>query len=177
MIEPDNPLAEKSAYWSPYAAGLGIGLTLLLTYYVMGHGVGASRAYTQIAAKLLEIEAPAHAQGNTYLSGYLALGSLWRSWIVIEMLGVFLGGLLGALSARRFRFQIERGPKIAELDRLVFALLGGVLVGFGSRLAQGCTSGQALSGGAVLALGSWLFTLSFFLGGYLFAWLVRREWQ
>ncbi|MBI1994334.1 MAG: YeeE/YedE family protein [Deltaproteobacteria bacterium] len=96
---------------------------------------------------------------------------------MIEMFGVLLGGLLGALSARRFQFQIERGPGIAAEDRLVFALLGGILVGFGSRLAQGCTSGQALSGGAVLAVGSWFFTLAFFLGGYLFARVARRQWR
>jgi len=176
-MERDNPPAEKPAYWSAYVAGLAIGLTLILTYYVMGHGVGTSGAYTQLAARMLETEAPEHAQTNIYLRRYLELGPLSQSWIVIEMLGVLLGGFLGALTARRFQFQIERGPKIGEVDRLLFALGGGISVGFGSRLAQGCTSGQALSGGAVLAVGSWLFTLAFFLGGYMFAWLVRREWQ
>lgn len=176
-MERNNPFTEKPAYWSPYVAGLAIGLTLILTYYIMGHGVGASGAYTQLAAKMLEVEAPEHAQTNVYLKGYLELGPLSRSWIVIEMLGVLLGGFLGALTAGRLQFQIERGPGIAAEDRLVFALIGGILVGFGSRLAQGCTSGQALSGGAVLAVGSWSFTLAFFLGGYLFAWLVRREWR
>ena len=169
--------AKQPAYWSPYLAGLAIGLTLILTYYVMGHGVGASGAYTQLAARMLEIEAPAHAQANIYLRRYLELGPLAQSWIVIEMLGVLLGGLLGALTAGRFQFQIERGPGVAAEDRLLFALLGGILVGFGSRLAQGCTSGQALSGGAVLAVGSWFFTLAFFLGGYLFARVARRQWR
>ncbi len=176
-MEQENPPREKPAYWSPYVAGLAIGLTLILTYYVMGHGVGASGGYTQLAARMLEIEAPEHAQTNVYLRRYLELGPFARSWIVIEMLGVLLGGFLGALTAGRFQFQIERGPGLAAEDRLVFALLGGILVGFGSRLAQGCTSGQALSGGAALAVGSWFFTLAFFLGGYLFAWLVRREWR
>lgn len=169
--------AKQPAYWSPYLAGLAIGLTLILTYYVMGHGVGASGAYTQLAAKMLEIEAPEHAATNVYLRRYLELGTLLQSWIVIEMFGVLLGGLLGALTAGRFQFQIERGPGVAAEDRLLFALLGGILVGFGSRLAQGCTSGQALSGGAVLAVGSWLFTLAFFLGGYLFARVARRQWR
>jgi len=176
-VEAKNPAREKAAYWSPYIAGLAIGLTLVLTYYVTGHGIGASGAYTQLAAKLLRLFTPDHAQGNAYLKSYLQLGPLLQSWIAIEMLGVMLGGFLGALTARRWRFQIERGPKIGEGDRLLFALIGGIAVGFGSRLAQGCTSGQALSGGAVLAVGSWLFTLAFFLGGYLFAWLVRREWE
>ena len=175
-MSPGDPASEERAYWSPYVAGLGIGLTLLLTFYIMGHGLGASGAYTQLTAKLLQRVTPDHAQANTYLKDYLG-GSFWQSWIVIEIIGVFLGGLLGALTARRFRFQIERGPHAGRGSRLFLALGGGIAVGFGSRLALGCTSGQALSGGAVLAVGSWLFTLTFFLGGYLVARLVRGEWQ
>ena len=56
------------------------------------------------------------------------------------------------------------------------ALLGGVFMGFGARLARGCTSGQALSGGAVLSVGSWAFMLAVFAGGYALAYSVRRLW-
>ena len=59
----------------------------------------------------------------------------------------------------------------------MFALIGGALVGFGARLARGCTSGQALSGGAMLSLGSWAFMFSVFIGGYALAWFVRGLWQ
>jgi len=173
----ESPAREEQAYWSPYLAGVGLGLTLLLTFYVMGHGLGASGAFTQWTANLLYWVAPGHAQANTYLSAYLKVGSFWQSWIVLEIFGVLLGGFLGAVTARRFRFQIEQGARISRRGRLLLALLGGVAVGFGARLAQGCTSGQALSGGAVLAVGSWLFTLMFFAGGYILASLVRREWQ
>jgi hypothetical protein len=172
-----NPAEEEAAYWSPYVAGLGLGLTLLLTYYVMGHGLGASGAFTQATARLVEGAAPDHARSNAYLREYLASGSFWRSWIVIEVLGVFVGGLIGTLTAGRFKFQIERGPHATRGGRLLLALIGGAAVGFGSRLAQGCTSGQALSGGAVLAVGSWLFTLAFFAGGYMIATVVRRQWR
>ena len=176
-MSPGSPAGEDPAYWSPYVAGLGIGVTLLLTFYIMGHGLGASGAFTQLTAKLLQRVTPGHAQANEYLKGYLGLGSLWQSWIVIEVLGIFLGGLLGALTARRFRFQIERGPQASRTSRLRLALAGGIAVGFGSRLALGCTSGQALSGGAALAVGSWLFTVAFFLGGYMVALLVKRQWR
>jgi len=57
------------------------------------------------------------------------------------------------------------------------ALAGGILVGFASRLASGCTSGQALTGGAMLASGSLLFLASMFASGYAMAWFVRRQWQ
>lgn len=170
-------LKQDRTYWSPYLAGLAIGMVLILTYYVMGYGLGASGAFTRISADLLRLIAPEHAGSNAYFKGYLRLGPLWQSWIVIELAGVFLGGLLGALTARRLRFEIERGPQIGPGRRLLLALAGGFFVGFGSRVAQGCTSGQALSGSAVLAVGSWFFTLAFFLGGYLFAVFLRREWQ
>jgi hypothetical protein len=61
--------------------------------------------------------------------------------------------------------------------RLGYALAGGVIVGFASRLAQGCTSGQALSGGALLLTGSIVFMLCVFAGGYAAAWFVRRQWH
>jgi hypothetical protein len=52
-----------------------------------------------------------------------------------------------------------------------------VLAGFASRLAQGCTSGQALSGSALLLSGSLVFLLCVFAGGYAAAWFVRRQWH
>jgi len=50
-------------------------------------------------------------------------------------------------------------------------------VGFAARLARGCTSGQALTGGAVLSLGSWVFMLAVFVGAYALAPVMRREWR
>jgi hypothetical protein len=175
MIDPAK--IEGRGYWSPYQAGLAIGLTLILTYYVMGHGLGASGAFTQFTAKLVQLVAPDHARANDYLNSYLELGPLRQSWIVVEIVGVLLGGLLGALTAGRFRPQTEGAVGLGRGRRLSLALAGGIATGFGSRVALGCTSGQALSGGALLAVGSWLFTLMFFLGGYAFAWFVRREWK
>jgi uncharacterized protein len=49
-------------------------------------------------------------------------------------------------------------------------------MGVGAKLARGCTSGQALSGGALLSLGAWAFMLMVFVGAYATAWFVRRQW-
>jgi uncharacterized membrane protein YedE/YeeE len=51
------------------------------------------------------------------------------------------------------------------------------MMGFAARLARGCTSGQALTGGSLLSVGSWIFMMAVFAGGYLFAPLVRRQWR
>ena len=61
--------------------------------------------------------------------------------------------------------------------RQPYILLGGVLMGYGARFARGCTSGQALSGGAVLSAGSWVFMLAVFGGAYLVAYFVRKLWN
>src|SRR5690606_40993105 len=99
---------------------------------------------------------PGGAAQNAHLGGHLAAGTYpVRNCLVVEVIGVILGGFIGALSAGRFRFDVERGPRITVRARLGYALAGGVIMGFAAGLARGCTSGQALSGGATLATGSW----------------------
>lgn len=164
-------------YWSPYLAGVGLGVTLLATYVLMGFGLGASGAFAHLAAHLENALAPGHAQANPYVVGYLEAGRVWAQWIVIEIVGVVIGGLLGAWSAGRLAWRLERGPRVGRGRRLLFAFVGGATVGFASRIAQGCTSGLALSGGAVLSPGGWAFMVAFMAGGFVTAWAVRRVWR
>ena len=164
-------------YWSPYLAGVALGLTLLATYLLMGFGLGASGAFAQVAARLEGAVAPGRAHANPYLVGYLDAGRLWAQWIVVEMVGVIVGAVLGAWTAGRFAWRLEKGPRIGVGRRLAFAFVGGTTVGFASRVAQGCTSGVALSGGAVLAPGAWAFLVMFMAGGFVTAWIVRRAWR
>jgi len=77
----------------------------------------------------------------------------------------------------RFRLGIERGVGLAAWPRLGWALVGGVLVGFGARLARGCTSGLGLSGGATLSVAAFVFLIFFFAAGFAAMTLVRRNWQ
>lgn len=165
------------SYWSPYVAGVLLGLTLLLTYLLMGFGLGASGAFAHVAAHLEGVVSPERTHSNSYLVGYLEAGRVWAQWVVLEMVGVVVGGLLGAWSAGRLRWRLEKGPHIGGSRRLLFALLGGAVVGFASRVAQGCTSGLALSGGAVLSPGGWSFMMAFMMGGFAMAWVVRRAWR
>lgn len=164
-------------YWSPYRVGVGLGLILLLTYVLMGFGLGASGAFAHVAAHLENTLSPARAQSNSYVAGYLEAGRVWAQWIVLEVAGILVGGLLGAWSAGRLQWRLEKGSRIGWGRRLLFAFVGGATVGFASRVAQGCTSGVALSGGAVLSPGAWAFTLAFMGGGFATAWVVRRVWR
>lgn len=163
--------------WAPYPAGVALGLVVLASYLIMGFGPGASGAFTHAAAHLERAVAPGRAAASEYFAGYLSGGSLGSQWIVVQMVGVVLGAVLSAWTGGRLGWRIERGPRVGMGRRLLLALAGGAVVGFASRIAQGCTSGLALSGGAVLAPGAWAFLAAFMAGGFAAAWLVRRTWQ
>ena len=59
---------------------------------------------------------------------------------------------------------------------VALALAGGAMVAVGAKIALGCTSGQALSGAAILNAGSLVFMLAVFAAGYAVAYVIRREW-
>jgi len=176
-MEADKVQKDERPLWNPYVGGVALGLVLLGTFLVVGRGLGASGALTRLTARAAEAVAPTWVHANTALGPYFANGARWwDDWLVFELVGVALGGLVAALTAGRLRFQIERGPRISARARLAFALLGGVITGFGARMAMGCTSGQALTGGATLALGSWAFMFAVFGGAHGLAYFVRRLW-
>lgn len=175
-MHTDAATREKP-FWNPYVAGVALGLVLLVTYVVFGRGLGASGALTRFSAWVLHGVASRWVESNAHLGGYFARGTAWwDDWLVFELVGVALGGLVAGLTSGRFRVGIDKGPRISNGLRLAMAFAGGAIVGIGARLAQGCTSGQALSGGATLALGSWAFMFAVFGGGYGAAWFVRRLW-
>lgn len=165
-------------YMSPYLAGIGVGVVLLLAFVVMGRGLGASGAFSTAVATGVSVVAPAHAAESAPYAAYLGDGtaSPLKDWILFEILGVIVGGALSAFAAGRFRPAIDRGPRATNRSRMLFAFGGGTIMGVGAKLARGCTSGQALTGGALLSVGSWLFIVAAFAAAYLASPLFRRQW-
>jgi uncharacterized membrane protein YedE/YeeE len=174
-----RPIEAADPYWNPYVSGIGIGLVLLAAFVLMGRGLGASGAFSSIVASGVESVAPAHARTSHFYSEYLGNGSAspLRDWLVFEIAGVAIGGFLSGALARRVRGTIEKGPAISPIGRLGYAFVGGLTMGFGSKLARGCTSGQALTGGALMSVGSWAFMLAVFASAYGVAYFLRREWR
>jgi uncharacterized membrane protein YedE/YeeE len=170
--------AEGRPYLNPYLAGVGIGTVLLSAYVVMGQGIGASGAFSSVVASGVAAASPAHAAANPSYAAYVPTGplSLFHDWLVWEIAGVIVGGALSAWQAGRFRVATERGPRLTARGRWGWGFAGGVLMAIGAKLARGCTSGQALSGGAMLSVGSWLFILGAFAAGYMVAPIFRRLW-
>jgi uncharacterized protein len=169
--------AGPKPFWNPYAAGVALGLVLLTSFVITGRGLGSSGAYKMLGAAAIHGVSPTAAEENGSIGPSLHPGrSVLNEWIVFLALGTVAGGGLGALTARRFRWETIRGSQIARESRWVLAVTGGFIAGFAAQVARGCTSGQALTGGAQLALGSWVFMFSVFGGAYALAYFVRRQW-
>jgi uncharacterized membrane protein YedE/YeeE len=165
------------AYWPNIWAGIGLGLVLIATFYIAGRGLGSSGALSRATAVGLHAVASEHAESLGYFARYFGESGAWMNdWLVFQVFGVFLGGLFGAITAGRFGKAVDKGPNISNGQRFWYAFLGGGIMGWGARLARGCTSGQALSGGATLAAGSWAFMLAMFAGGFITAFFVRKLW-
>jgi uncharacterized protein len=168
---------DPNRFWNPYLAGLALGLVLLASFVAMGNGLGASGASLRLGVAALAAIAPRAVEAAPALVRAHAGGHPLDFWLVFEVAGVFLGGLVGAYTSGRLKLETLRGTGISKPARLAMALLGGLIMGAAARATRGCTSGQALSGGALLSVGSWAFMLSVFGGGYALAYYVRRQWR
>lgn len=146
--------------WPWWVSGTLIGLTVPLLYLLAGKAFGISTSLQQIGAMC------APNSRFEYLSKHDRRGHLWTLVFVI-------GIALGAFVAQHF---LTAEPVVllpAMFDSpagAVKLLLGGFLVGFGTRYAGGCTSGHSITGIANLNWPSLLATICFFAGGLAVTW-------
>ncbi len=156
-------------YWPAWLAGLALGVVLLLTFILTGHGLGATGFTTRLTAWLGDIAVPQWTLANDYLGPLVEDGAVLSSWISWQVVGVFLGALVSAWLAGRLAWRIEGAASAGRTGRLLKALAGGVLAGIGARIAAGCTSGVGLSGAAVLSVAGFVFLGAFFAAGLIAA--------
>jgi hypothetical protein len=171
-----EPYPYPDPAWSPYVAGALIGVLVLFTLTYSKKPVGASSAYADLAGMFGRLLTPRHVGRLDYFRdkppaiswtfvfvGGAVLGAYFAAWTGGEITGHYLQDMWVA------RF----GADSAWL-RTGVALLGGAVMGFGARLAGGCTSGHGISGTLQLALSSWIAVMCFFASGVLVAYLLYR---
>jgi uncharacterized membrane protein YedE/YeeE len=160
-------------FWPPWLAGIALGLVLLLTFLLVGHGLGASGGTTHLTAWLGSIVAPEATRANPYLGPMVREGNALSAWIVWQVLGLALGAFFAAWQAGRLRLQVDGERTVGRWRRIGLALIGGAAAGFGARIAGGCTSGLGLSGAATLGVSAFVFLVAFFAVGLVVSRLVR----
>lgn len=162
--------------WSPYLVGGLIGglLTLLL---LMGKQLGVSTGIARIAALLEAFFIPQHLQATPYFKSLLATSTV-LDWKILFAVGIFFGSFFSSRlsnnSKNRTSFWKNSWGDQFTIRALV-ALIGGILLMFGARIANGCTSGHAISGGAQLSITSWLFMMSLFATAIPTSWMMYKR--
>ncbi len=169
---------KNDKYMNPYIAGVLLGLILIATVYITGRGLGASGAVKSVVATGVKAVAPEHYGTSTAYQDYAAEhpDGTMKSWLVFEILGVMIGAFISGIISNRIGLKLEKGASITNRTRIVAAVIGGLLFGFGSQLGRGCTSGSALSGMAVMSLGGIITMMAIFGGAYSMAWFFRKLW-
>lgn len=170
--------------WSPYIAGVLLGLVGLFTVLLANSLLGASGAFESIAGLIGKKIAPS-LFNNIYWG---AEGSRTMpvirpeiTWSVILLVGIFFGGTLGALSSKTFKFRFNDDAQWKRIfgpqpwKRWVIGFVGAIIVEYGAGIAGGCTSGLAISGGMLFVPAAFLFMAGFMITGIITAMIVYRK--
>ncbi len=173
----ENKEKRARKYMNPYLGGLLLGLVLIAANYVSGRGLGASGAVKSAVVTGVNTIAPKHAENTAFYKNYNeSHPKPMKSWLVFQMLGVLVGAFISGALAGRLKLKVEHSPKITSRRRLIFAILGGILFGFGSQMGRGCTSGSALSGMGVISLGGFITMAAIFGTAFMLAYFLRKNW-
>jgi hypothetical protein len=103
------------------------------------------------------------------------------TWGVILLVGVFFGGMLGALSSRTLKLRFNDDVQWKKIfgpqpwKRWVIGFFGAILLEYAAGIAGGCTSGLVISGGMLLVPGAFLFMFGMFASGIITTLIVYRR--
>lgn len=155
----------KKDRWSAYLVGSLIGI-LLTALVILGHKIGASTGVARVGALVEYAFSSSHVEKTPYFQKILS-SQIVFDWKILFIIALFFGSLLASKLSNKGPckevplWQISMGSSRTKRNLMTF--LGGAILLFGARIANGCTSGHAISGGAQLSVTSWLFMLSVFV--------------
>ncbi len=168
----------EKPYVHPYLGGLLLGLVLFMALFLTGNGLGASGGLNRLTVFVEDLLVPEHIDQTPYLLKMAGgLKNPLDDWIIPVIFGAMLGGFVSGWRNGRLKVETNKGPNISAKKRWALAFLGGAIMGYGARMARGCTSGQALTGGATLSVGSWVIMFAIFAGAYGLAYFLRKVWN
>ena len=167
--------------WSPYVAGVLMGIVGILAVWLNSSTLGASGAFENLAGIIGQALSP-ELFDNMYFNFIMPPEITWN---VVLLLGIFLGGMLGAATSRTLKWgkrdaansdaQWKRIFGAQTWKRWLIAFVGAVVLEYAAGIAGGCTSGLAISGGMLLAPSAFLFIAGMFASGIVTAIILYRR--
>ena len=150
--------------WSPYVVGAGIGVLSWIAFLLSDRPIGCSSAFSHTAGMILKLF---HGEKIERLP-YFKKTRPEVDWQWMLVVGIVIGSFISAKLSGQFhpswvpeRWALRHSD--AAMPRLIVALIGGTIMGFGARWAGGCTSGHGISGVFQLAVSSWIAAICFFI--------------
>jgi len=161
--------------WSPYAVGAGIGILSWFTWLLSNEPIGCSTTFARSAGMFDRLFRGSRVEERPYFQEVKPVVD-WQFMLVIA---IIIGAFVSSMISGDFTMQwippvwrFHLGDSI--ILRLIIGFTSGILLGFGSRWADGCTSGHGISGAMQLAVSSWISAICFFAGGIIMAWFMFR---
>lgn len=160
--------------WSPYIAGILLGVVGILAVWINNSLLGASGAFENLVGIIGKAVAP-KLFDNVYFN-FVMPAEINTN--VILLVGIFFGSMLAAATSGTLKFRVNDneqwkkiyGPQLWKRWLLLF--VGGIIVEYASGIAGGCTSGLAISGGMLLDPAAFLFIGGMFASGIVTAKLI-----
>ncbi|HBE40196.1 MAG TPA: hypothetical protein DDW27_03170 [Bacteroidales bacterium] len=161
--------------WSPYIVGTGIGVLSWFSFLILRIPLSCSTSFSRTSGMIERIFRGKKVETKPYYQKV----KLVIDWQWMMMIGIVAGSFISSLLSGDFN--PEWVPAFwnstfghTPFLRVIVAMAGGILLGFGARWADGCTSGHGISGTMQLAVSGWISALSFFAGGIIVAFLIYR---
>lgn len=163
------------ASWSPYIAGAGIGVLSCLALVLADRPLGCSTAFVKARGLIGRIINREKTDKTEYYQEIVPR----VDWALMIIPGIIIGAFLSSVLSGTFRLVWVPALWVSVFGesaviRVLVALAGGILLGFGARWAGGCTSGHGISGSIQLSLASMVTAACFFAGGIAVAMLLYR---
>jgi len=161
-------------YWSPYAVGIGIGILSWLSFLISGKPIATSTTFARAGGMIENFVTGGKAAQRSYYKKI----KLLINWQLMLVVGVVLGSFLSAIISGDFQVGVWVPSLWASafgdsaVLRILVAMVGGIILGFGARFGDGCTSGHGISGTLQLAVSSWVSAIFFFIGGIITAHII-----
>ncbi len=165
-----------SRNWSPYGAGIAIGLLQIPAFLIIHTALGASSAFVTVPAALANLIDPAIG-AIPYFKNHISTAKDW--WQVALVAGIAVGAFISVKLAGTSRPAMSpvwsRVMGVRSFPaRLVVAFAGGFILLLGARIANGCTSGHGLSGLSQLAVSSMIAVAAMFASGIAASAFLKR---
>ncbi|GGJ88813.1 hypothetical protein GCM10007063_09170 [Lentibacillus kapialis] len=157
-------------YWNPYIALLLAGILSALYFAFTGAVWAVTGEFTRLGGEFLGLFG-ADISGWAYFDMIRMDGTTltrpggWMIW------GMFAGALIMVLLSNNFKIRVPRQKR-----RYVQGLFGGIIAGFGARLALGCNLAAFFTGVPQFSLHSWIFIVATGAGSYIGAKIVQTRW-